>query len=128
MPNSVSESQIVRQILDYLAADHIFAFRLNTSATKIGNRFFRAHSLGPGASDILSFPVVSGFVHSNECLNHPVRHIQPTWIEVKTSTGKQSLEQKSFQEHVESLGHRYILARSVDDIRALWQERCQGAR
>jgi len=113
----MTESQIVRQILDYLAAEHIFAFRLNTSATKIGDRFFRAHSLGPGAADILSLPMVNGFAHSNECLNHQVVHIQPTWIECKTAKGRQSPEQKSFQDHVESLGHRYILARSVDDVR-----------
>jgi hypothetical protein len=110
----VSESQVVRQILDYLAAEKIFAFRLNTSATKIGNRFFRAHSLGPGAADILAFD--SGNVW---CDGHVFRALRPIWIECKSSTGKQSWEQKSFQTYVESLGHKYVIARSVDDIKAL---------
>ena len=106
----MTESQIVRQILDYLAAEHIFAFRLNTSAIKIGDRFFRAHSLGPGAADLLAIPKPKYY-------GCDLYHFLPAWIECKTTIGKQSPEQKSFQQYVESLGHDYILARSVDDIR-----------
>lgn len=113
----MTESQIVRQILDYLAAEHIFAFRLNTSAFSgeyKGKRWFtRSHSLGPGAADILAIPEIRLPVEQLRIV------LRPIWIEVKTAKGKQSSEQKSFQDHVESLGHRYILARSVDDVRAL---------
>ena len=38
------------------------------------------------------------------------------WIEVKSPTGKQSPEQKQFQQEVESVGCKYILARSLDDV------------
>lgn len=107
----MTESAIVRQILDWLAAERIFAFRLNTSATKIGDRFFRSHGLGPGAADILALPKA----------NHRVLSLMPAWIEVKTSTGRQSPEQINFQAFVEEMGHKYLLARSIDDVRELWE-------
>jgi len=114
MLNKVSESQIVRQILDYLAAEHVFAFRLNTSAFSgeyKGKRWFtRSHSLGSGVSDILALPEIYDICADTDM-------ILPTWIECKTENGKQSEHQKCFQIYVESLGHKYILARSVDDIR-----------
>lgn len=37
-------------------------------------------------------------------------------IEVKTATGRQSEQQKSFQKMIEAFGGVYILARSVDDV------------
>jgi hypothetical protein len=40
------------------------------------------------------------------------------WIEVKSATGKQSELQKSFQAQVEAEGHRYIVARSIEDVEA----------
>jgi hypothetical protein len=115
----MTESQIVRQILDYLAAERIFAFRLNTSAFSgehKGKRWFtRSHSLGAGAADILSLPVINVPDEMLEFIKSP--QIIPTWIECKTAKGKQSPEQANFQAYVESLGHKYILARSVDDVR-----------
>jgi len=38
-------------------------------------------------------------------------------IEVKTSTGRQTAEQRSFQNMIERFHGIYILARSVDDVR-----------
>ncbi len=38
------------------------------------------------------------------------------FLEVKTPTGKQSDNQIKFQNRVESLGHRYVIVRSVDDV------------
>jgi hypothetical protein len=38
------------------------------------------------------------------------------FLEVKTPTGKQSENQVKFQNRVESLGHRYVIVRSVDDV------------
>jgi len=40
----------------------------------------------------------------------------PLWIECKAAKGKQSELQKSFQEQVEREGHRYIVARSIEDV------------
>ena len=38
------------------------------------------------------------------------------WIEVKSSTGKQSPGQKKFQSDIEEAGGNYLLARSVEDV------------
>jgi len=38
-------------------------------------------------------------------------------IEVKTSTGRQTADQRSFQQMIERFHGIYILARSVDDVR-----------
>lgn len=37
------------------------------------------------------------------------------FVEVKTAKGRQSPEQKAFQERVESLGFNYVIWRSVED-------------
>ena len=124
----MKEQDIQKCILDYLAAEHIFAFRLNTGGAKVHGGFLRSHSLGAGAADILAMPRICESGHRN-CLELSGKfhgEITPTWIEVKNTKGRQSAEQKSFQEYVEGLGHRYILARSVDDVREMWQERCAG--
>ena len=93
------ESEIQKAILEGLQAHKIFAFRLNTAAFKFGKRFFRAHSLGAGAADIVMFA------------NYYV-----LWIECKTEKGKLSPQQYSFAAKVESEGHHYIVARSWDDV------------
>lgn len=41
------------------------------------------------------------------------------WIECKTATGKQREAQIRFQQIVESLGHKYYIMRSVEDISKL---------
>ena len=97
------ESDIVKQMLDYLRARHTFAFRLGTGTIilpyKGTMRAFRGHDLGPGAADIMVPP--EGTI----------------WIEVKNERGRQSAAQKSFEQMVTAFGHKYILGRSVDDLK-----------
>jgi hypothetical protein len=99
----LSEAMIQCQILDYLAACHIFAMRMNsgTQVIKEGahRRVIRMHE--PGTADILAFP--------------PLWH-KPLWIEVKSATGKQTPVQKSFQRQVEDEGHKYVICRSISDV------------
>lgn len=38
-------------------------------------------------------------------------------IEVKTSTGKQSVEQAQHERRIKALGAHYVVARSVEDVR-----------
>jgi hypothetical protein len=99
------EGALLKAVLQYLSARHILAFRMNTLAmpTADGKRFIKAGV--PGMADVLAFPQVNGY--PGIC-----------WIEVKAEKGKQSPLQRSFQEQVEREGHRYILARSVDDVAA----------
>jgi hypothetical protein len=44
------------------------------------------------------------------------------YVEIKTPTGRQSPEQKQFQQKVERHGAMYRIVRSVDDARALLSE------
>jgi hypothetical protein len=102
----MKESAIQKQILEYLSAERILAFRMNSGAMSGEyngkTRFMRFGVVG--MADVLAFARNDKFC------------IWPTWIEVKTLTGRQSEFQKSFQAQVEAEGHTYILARSVDDV------------
>jgi len=118
-----SEAQIQKAIMELLTAHNLFAFRLNTAAMKVGKRFFRAHSLGAGAADILAFivlPIRQRDFHANgENLPTNPRYyggIVPLWIECKSANGKQSPEQKSFEDHVHAQGHSYIVANSTERV------------
>ncbi len=97
-----TETQILCAILDYLAARRILGFRMNTGqmVQERGGRK-RVIKFGViGMADVLAFP-----------------DARVLWIETKTRTGKQSPFQRSFQAQVERAGHRYIVARSIEDVR-----------
>lgn len=109
------EGNTQRAILELLTVKGIFAFRLNTAAVKVEGRFFRSHSLGKGAADILAFlEEYADF--------EPRFQIVPTWIEVKAPDGSQTTEQRSFQVNVESKGHHYLLVRNVDQVSEFLKE------
>lgn len=101
------EAQIQVSILEYLAVRHIWAMRINTGAMfgQHNGKNWAVRFAKPGTADILctffaggaAFPVVG-------------------WIEVKAPDGKQSEAQIAFQEEVEAQGHKYILARSIEDV------------
>jgi hypothetical protein len=59
--------------------------------------------LYPGASDLI-------IIH----YPHP-----PIFVEVKTPTGIQKPEQKEFQQHIESLGYKYFLVRTLEEFQAV---------
>ena len=99
-------------ILDWLAAKHILAYRMNTGAMKIDKRYVKFGV--KGMADILAFPTYIVLQHPGVAKEYTV----PLWIEVKSDKGKQSLEQKSFQDQVEEHGHNYIVARSIEDVEA----------
>jgi hypothetical protein len=105
------ESDILRAILDLLAAEGVFAIRLNTGCGWANGRPIQHHSGGAGTADILAFPRWLRLPHGAS--------ISPSvlWIEVKSATGKQGPEQISFQRRVEEEYHYYLVARSVDDVR-----------
>ena len=94
------EGQVLSAILQFLAAKHVLAFRMNTLAmpTADGKRFIKAGV--KGMADVLAFPP-----------NKPV-----LWIEAKAPKGVQSEFQSSFQERVEAEGHSYVLARCIEDV------------
>jgi len=107
----VKERDIQRAILDYLAARGVLAFRMQTGAVqseyKGKSRFMRFGV--PGMADVLAF------IQPENC-DEDFSHQLAYWIECKAPTGKQSELQKSFQRQVEDHGHRYVVARSVEDV------------
>lgn len=114
MEGSVSkrpEANIQAAILDYLAAERIWCRRFNTGATIVpGEGGFKRRFISYGSkgmADILCTPIK---------WNKTGGDINVVWIEVKAPAGRQSQHQKNFQEEVESSGHSYLLARSVDDV------------
>ena len=98
------EGQVLQAVLQWLTAERILAFRMNTGAAKIDGRFMRFGT--PGMADIVAYPT--------SCAVPAV-----VWVECKAARGKQSELQKSFQKLVEAAGHAYLIVRSVDDV-ALW--------
>lgn len=102
------EADVLKQIKDYLDAKQLFNMRVNTGrffGEGTQHRWvFSSHSLGQGCADILCQA-------SNGRL---------WWIEVKSENGKQSFAQKAFEKRMtEKFRHRYVIARSVDDLEGL---------
>jgi hypothetical protein len=106
----MKESAIQKQILDYLSAKGILAFRMQTGATlssyKGKSRMVRYGV--PGMADVLACP----FDPCGDGVDRPCF----LWIEVKAEGGRQTELQESFQYQVESHGHYYMVARSIDDL------------
>jgi hypothetical protein len=105
------EGQILDAILSYLQAERVTAWRLNTGAVKLENRFVRFGV--PGFSDILAIPTVHG-----QFKGFPVQWCEPWFIEVKTEKGRQSAEQRSFELQVKDAGAQYFVVRSVEEMEA----------
>lgn len=97
----MKETSIVKSILSYLQLRPGQYWRQNTGAVSIpakrGNRFVRFGV--PGAADITG-------------IKEGVR----IEIEVKTSKGRLSENQKEYQRMIQENGGVYILARSIDDV------------
>jgi hypothetical protein len=125
-----NERETQKAILDLLAAEGVFAFRLNTAAFRVisdgrgKERFFRSHSLGAGAADIRADVRVHRVFWKGTPQELIVDSFVPLWLEVKSAKGGQSPEQASFQGFVESHGHVYAVVHSVDDVLdVLWRIR-----
>lgn len=116
---SISEAAIQKAILDYLAAEHILAFRMNVGVAQAEGRHIVFGV--KGMADILSFPKCKSCRTRDEqglcswCNKLP----SVLWIEVKTARGSQSPFQRSFEEKVTQHGQKYIIARSLDDVIAV---------
>ena len=96
----MTESQILADILLAIGSDPDWrAFRQNTGAVKTGDRFIRFNV--PGWPDVIVLFRGGGFA----------------FIEVKTSTGRLSEEQKTFQALCERMGWPHLVARDVDSAK-----------
>lgn len=113
------ESVVKRAVLDYLAAEHILAFRMQSGVSFAKHRDkMRAIPYGvPGMADVLAFPRrrVERGLDASAMLGRT--RITPVWIECKAEGGRQSEKQRSFQSQVEFEGHAYFVVRSVEDLK-----------
>lgn len=99
------ESKIQSDIVHYLSKKGIFFFAvLNELAGKNARAMGYAITMGlrSGVSDLV--------------LLLPGRTI---FVEVKTPSGRQSENQRRFQERVQELGCEYYIVRSVEDVHAI---------
>jgi hypothetical protein len=101
----MKESGIQRQILDYLNLRKVWHRRMNSGATRMNGRVVYYGAKG--------LPDIFARTHAGSII----------WIEVKADKGKQNDDQKTWQEDAERFGDVYILARSLDDVRALFEPR-----
>ncbi len=120
------ESDVLRACLDLLAVEKIWHERRNVLPVFVaGGRPVKVGACG--TPDIFSTPIIKVF-RSLDGMIYPDRGaIQipgiwvgnspwPVWVECKSSTGKQSEDQKIFQTAVEMIGHVYLLVRSSDEL------------
>lgn len=113
-----TERETQAAIMHLLAAENIFALRINTSSQVLTDaygkrRFLRSHSGGAGVADILATPRYLRIPGQGVYIDGPPSVL---WIECKSPRGKQSADQMSFQRYVQGIGHYYLLARSVDQV------------
>lgn len=104
---SVPESQVLKAVLDYLGSYGAYAWRNNTGAMSgehKGKRWFVKYS-ETGAADV--FCILNG------------RFIA---VETKTELGKQSDDQRQWQQLVEAVGGVYLICRPSS-----WQETIDAA-
>src|SRR6202000_1423990 len=110
MKRQTPEGALLKLCLDYLAAEHILAFRMNTGVASYGDR--KVAFGVKGMADILVFPQIKITAGSSKVIT-PL----PLWLELKTPKGVQSQLQKSFQAQVESEGHMYKIIQSLDELK-----------
>jgi len=95
----MTEKEIQNEILrTFGCRSDMIVFRMNVGAARQGKQFVRF--LRPGFADLM-FLLSGG---------------RTLFVEVKSKTGRQSKDQKTFQRIVEQLGFDYIIARSVEDV------------
>lgn len=92
------ESEIQKGILDYLRMNRIMAWRNNSGAIKVGDRFIRMGQKG--------MPDIIGVLQGGRMLA----------IEVKTAIGRVSPEQEEMLLRLKNAGALAFVARSLDDV------------
>jgi hypothetical protein len=100
-------SEITGPLIKALNQTGGLALRMNSGTINIGKRYIQLHE--EGTADILFFPRLT----CNE------RSKTPVWIETKYGNARTKksriAKQAEFRATVEALGHRYILAKTIDE-------------
>lgn len=100
----MSEGDLLRLCVDMLRQLHIPYLRNGNFAGQIlrpnGSKGYISNSSYPGSPDLLIFRGKGETIH----------------CELKSEIGKQSDDQRAYQERIEALGHRYVLIRTPDEF------------
>jgi hypothetical protein len=113
---AVPEKDVMRAVMDLLAAERVWAIRLNTAAIRTAEgRPIHSHSGGRGIPDILATPKARVPLELPSGGYESARVPVILWVECKSSVGKQSAEQRCFELSLPA-GHYYLLARSSDEV------------
>lgn len=94
-----AEDTIQKEIVSW--AKHLLIFAVPNEATRNNSKFIKMGVLS-GVSDLI-------VVLPNKIL----------FVELKTRTGKQSPNQKTFEEKIEFLGFDYHIVRSLEEFKTL---------
>jgi len=78
------------------------------------NPLLRETGMMPGASDLM---VIHNQYHND--VHEKMKFSKLYFIEVKTPTGYQSKNQKKFQAHIEQMGMKYHIVKSVEEFKEL---------
>lgn len=104
------EADLVSEILhEFGSRDDCRIWRNNVGSAKTRDGRFIRFGI-PGQADISGILAVT--LPGGRVIGQRIE------IEAKTKTGRQRPEQKKWQAMIERMGGIYILARSVDDVRA----------
>jgi len=101
------EGHLKTAVLDLLAADKIYALRVNSGDLLLTapNGKKRLVKLAPkGTADVLA--IVPNEEHT----------FMPLWLETKSKRGTLTPEQESFRNEVEARGHAYLVVTDTDQI------------
>jgi len=110
----VLEKDVLRVILHYLTIRKVWHKRINSGGAVLNGHGGRGQFVrfgAPGMPDILARGSNGAVV----------------WIECKSPTGKQTEDQRKWQEDMERFGDIYILARKAEDVMALFERRAVHA-
>lgn len=99
------ESKLKKEVTGYLDGARIFYRRMNTGVIRKGSRFI--HLCPEGTADLM----VCKFWRP---------YVWVLWIELKDPNGstakKRQMAQAAFRDEVVSLGHRYAICESLDEV------------
>jgi hypothetical protein len=115
LPVAPSDEQAtVKAILQFLHLHHIPAWRMNTGATKIGERFLRFGVTG--MSDIVGIDLRCLTIGEGK---DQIKRFYGQFlaIEVKAAKGTVTAAQQNFLDQVNAAGGKAFVARSVDDVK-----------
>jgi len=106
----ILEKDVLRVILHYLTIRKVWHKRINSGGAVLNGHGGRGQFVRFGA---LGMPDILARGSNGTVV----------WIECKSPTGRQTDDQRKWQEDMERFGDIYIVARKVEDVMALFEGR-----